>query len=110
MPKSDTDDKPKVTDWITGISTIVLVVITTIYVCFTHRMLSQGQSQLALAKDPVVTVEPEGQVEGKVGQFTLTLRNLGLSDLHNVRIYEDYFVSLTPSGEPITLTRFGGYS
>lgn len=110
MPPVDGSDKPKITDWITGISTVILVIITMVYVFLTHRMLNQGQSQLALSQDPVIVVEPAEDAQGEAGEFNLTLRNLGLSEVHDVRIYEDYFVSLTPKGGPIRLTRFGMFS
>ena len=102
--------KPMITDWIIGISTLFLVIITAIYVVFTHQMLKETKKQVSLTQDPVIRILPEEDVKGNIGLFDLYLLNSGLSDLVDIRIYEDYFVSLTSQGGPITLHRFGPFS
>ncbi len=110
MPETSHSEKPKITDWIMGISTSILVVITAIYVIFSYQILQDGRRQLSLAQDPVIRILPEDDVAAEVGSFELSISNQGLSDLSKIRIYEDYFVSLTPKGGPITLHRFGMFS
>jgi len=110
MPKTSNSDKPKITDWIMGISTVMLVFITMTYVVFTYQILKDGRRQLPLAQDPVIRIVPEDDVVGEVGSFELSISNQGLSDLSRMRIFEDYFVSLTPKGGPIKLHRFGLFS
>jgi hypothetical protein len=99
-----------ITDWITGISTLVLVIITAIYVILTQQMLRETKRQVSLAQDPVVRIVPEEGIKGEVGFFELYVLNSGISDLTDVRIYEDYFVSMTVEDGPITLHRFGSFS
>lgn len=95
------------TDWITSLSTVVLVIITGIYVVLSHEILTETRRQVALTQDPVIRVLPEEAVEGDIAKFDLEVINTGVPDVSDVRIYEDYFVSLTPPQGPITLTRFG---
>ena len=80
------------------------------YVWLTYCLLAQGRSQLVLSQNPVIVVEPAEDAQGEVGEFNLSLRNLGLSKVQDIRIFEDYFVGMTLKGGPIRLTRFGMFS
>ena len=95
------------TDQIISISTVALVIITGIYVILTHKILTETRRQAALNQDPVIRVLPEENVKGEIAKFDLEIANTGIADVSDVRIYEDYFVSLTPPQGPITLNRFG---
>jgi len=95
------------TDWIISISTVVLVIITGVYVILTHKTLTETRRQAALTQDPVIRVLPEEDVKGEIAKFYLEIANTGIADVSDVRIYEDFFVSLTPPQGPITLNRFG---
>lgn len=95
------------TDWIISISTVVLVIITGVYVILTHKTLTETRRQAALTQDPVIRVFPQEDVKGEIAKFDLEIANTGIADVSDVRIYEDYFVSLTPPQGPITLNRFG---
>lgn len=94
-------------DWITSIATVVLVVITAIYVVLTYTTLQETRRQVALTQDPIVRILPEEDVKGEIAKFTLEIVNTGIADVSDVRIYADYFVSLTAPQGPITLNRFG---
>jgi hypothetical protein len=67
----------------------------------------QFRSQLEVAAEPVVRVLPEVMVQGDVAKFDLKIENRGIAHIRDLKIYEDYFVSLTPPDGPTTLTRFG---
>lgn len=110
MRSKETSNKPKITDWISGISTFILVIITAVYVILTFKILTKSENELVLSQEPVVIIMPDETVRGGVGEFELTLQNIGLSDLKDIEIFEDYFVSLTPKGGRIQLIRFGSYS
>ena len=58
-------------------------------------------------QDPVVRVLPEEDVKGEVAKFNLEIKNTGIADVGGLKVYEDYFVSLTPLNGPITLNSFG---
>ncbi len=66
-----------------------------------------AKSQLILSESPKILIEPSNEVKGSIGEFELFLKNLSLADLYDIRIYEDYFVSLTPKDGPTKLIRFG---
>lgn len=66
-----------------------------------------AKSQLILSESPKILIEPSDEVKGSIGEFELFLKNLSLADLYDIRIYEDYFVSLTPKDGPTKLIRFG---
>lgn len=110
MRLKETSNKPKITDWISGISTFILVIITAVYVILTFKILTKSENELVLSQEPVVVIMPAEIVRGDVGEFELTLHNIGISDLKEIEIFEDYFVSLTPKGGNIQLNRFGPYS
>lgn len=105
--KNEQSDKPKITDWIIGVSTPILVIVTIIYVVFTYQIIRETRKQVALAQDPVIRILPEEDVKGEVGLLKLSLLNDGLSDVKDIQIYEDYFVSSTPRGGPVRLQRYG---
>lgn len=65
------------------------------------------KTQLAVAVDPVVEIIPSDNVIGKEGNFELFIRNIGLSDLYDIRIYEDYFVTETLDDGDIQLISVG---
>ncbi|MBL7198058.1 MAG: hypothetical protein ISS47_08155 [Candidatus Omnitrophica bacterium] len=99
----------KIKDWInvlspliTALATIALVIVTIIYV----RLL---YNQNALQQDPILKINPnEWSIKGKSqGVFNLTLYNTGVSDVSNIRIFEDYFVPATDN--PLALYRVGSY-
>ncbi len=97
------------TDWIISISTVVLVIITGVYVILTHKTLTETRRQAALTQDPVIRVLPEEDVKGEIAKFDLEIANTGIADVSDVRIYEGYFVSLTPPQGPITLKQIRSY-
>jgi len=101
------DGSNMITDWIISISTVVLVIITGVYVVLTHKTLTETRRQVALTQDPIIRVFPEEDVKGEIAKFNLEIANTGIADVSDVRIYEDYFVSLTTPQGPITLNRFG---
>jgi len=109
MESEQPTNKPKITDWISGISTVILVIITSIYVYLTFDLVKHSENEFSLSQDPVIEIIPSEDVEGKEGDFKLWLRNLGLSAVKEIEIYEDYFVSLTPNGKNIQLYRFGPF-
>lgn len=97
----------KITDWIISLATVVLAIITGIYIFLTYQTLTEIRRQAALTQDPIIRVLPEEDVKGDIARFDLKLMNTGVADVYDVRIYEDYFISLTPPQGPITLNRFG---
>lgn len=50
------------------------------------------------------------RVKGAVGEFELTLNNLNLAVLHDIRIYEDYFITKTLDNNSIQLNSIGIFS
>lgn len=88
--------------------------VIAVVACFTtlwtwNASHSLSRQQLALAATPHIEVLPTEVVEGDIGKFQLTLLNPGPADLDNVRVYEDYFVSLTPPDGTISFHRFGAF-
>jgi hypothetical protein len=71
---------------------------------------SISKQQIILSETPIVLIEPAEIIKGTVGEFKISLINHGLADLTDIKIYEDYYVSLTPMNGPITLYRFGPFS
>jgi hypothetical protein len=96
-----------VADWITSVATVVLAIITVIYVCLTYKILTETRRQVALTQNPIVTILPEENVEGEEAKFNLDLVNTGVTDVYDIRIYEDYFGCLTPPQGPTTFHKFG---
>jgi len=70
-------------------------------------ILKETLRQTALVQNPVVRVLPEEEVYGEVAKFDLEIKNTGIADVGDLKIYEDYFVSLTPPKGLITFNRFG---
>jgi hypothetical protein len=103
-------NKPKITDWISGISTLILVIITGVYVYLTFDLIEQNKNQFSISQDPVIEILPKETIKGHIGDLELWLNNLGISDINEIEIFEDYFVSLKPQGGNIQLYRFGPFA
>lgn len=81
-------------------STLVLAILTGIYVSLTKTMLDEVGKQTVLASPAVLTLEPEFQVKGKPGIFDLEIRNRGLSEVSDIQLDEDYYVLIAPKDGP----------
>ena len=66
-----------------------------------------ANAQLAIAIDPTIEVTPSDIVKGKGGEFELSIRNPSLSDLTDIAIYKDFFVTETLGAERVQLTTIG---
>ena len=96
-------DKISWPSWVTAIATIILVIVTALYV---HLLYSQNKLQ----QDPILKINPnKWSIKGKdIGIFDLSIQNTGISDVTNVRIFEDYFIVV--KNEYLTLYRIGPYA
>jgi hypothetical protein len=99
----------RLTDVINCIATVTVAIATVVYVCLTYRLLRQMQVQAALATPPALRILPEDRVKGEPGSFTLTMQNVGLSDIDDLQLFYDYLVVLQPPSQPLTITRYGGF-
>ncbi len=99
----------KFKDWInifspliTAVATVALVVVT---ICYVNLL----QKQTALHEDPILKINPnEWSIAGESpGVFTLKIYNTGVSDVRNVRIYQDCFVPIADS--PLVISKVGNY-
>ena len=91
---------------VSAISAVTAIVLTLVNLSITSRA---NERQLALSATPEILVQPSEIVRGKIGEFDLRITNQSLADLQDIRIYEDYFVSQTLKGGPITCHRFGAF-
>jgi hypothetical protein len=102
MKASDWLQKNKIYfETIVGISLMIMA----LFVSYSQYKIAK--SQLILSESPKILIEPSNEVKGSIGEFELFLKNLSFADLYDIRIYEDYFVSLTPKDGPTKLIRFG---
>lgn len=102
-----TEKDVKVTDIITVFWTTILVIATLYYAFITKNILESMNRQVVLTQSPIIKISPEDQVIGQLGDFTLTIINTGISDVIDIDIYWDPFLSLQPNGEPVRFYRFG---
>lgn len=68
------------------------------------------EQQTILSQDPIIKVTPESDVRGNVADFTFQLVNVGVPNVTDVKIYEDYFVALKQANNTLTLYKFGIYT
>jgi len=68
---------------------------------------NERETLLMVQSPPSLVIIPEDIVEGSPGKFQLSLTNRGLSDVSQIKIYEDYYVALSAKDEPIKLYEFG---
>ncbi|MBL7131433.1 MAG: hypothetical protein ISS45_08555 [Candidatus Omnitrophica bacterium] len=66
-----------------------------------------ARHQLILSENPRILIEPSETVKGSIGEFELSIRNPSLAELYDIRIYEDYFVTMTLEDGSIKLARIG---
>ena len=57
--------------------------------------------------ESVIKLSPEGNVEGSLANFELTIENISLSKIVDIEIYENYFVAIKNQEAPINLIQFG---
>ena len=60
---------------------------------FKHSV--ERKKQLAISVQPQIEISPKEYVEGDNGEFELSIFNQSPIDIINVRIYEDYFYSVS---------------
>lgn len=92
---------------INSASTVILVLVTTVYVILTFMLVNSTHSQLELTQEPTLSIEPEKMVSGEIADFILEIKNRGVAGVTDIEIYQDYFVALKPPDEPLALYRFG---
>lgn len=66
-----------------------------------------ARNQLILSENPRILIEPSEVVKGSIGEFKLFVRNVSLAELYDIRIYEDYFVTMAQEDGSISLVRMG---
>lgn len=84
-----------------------MVLVTGYYVHLTSKMLQENRKQVEVMQKPTVRIFPDSMVKGEIGLFTLSISNTGLSDVTNIGIYEDYFVSITSKEKSTIFYPFG---
>jgi hypothetical protein len=92
------------------LETIAAILLSVMAVIVSISQNTIAEKQLILSEIPIISIEPSEDVKGNIGEFELSLRNLSLADLYDIRIYEDYFVSLTSKDGPTELLRFGWFN
>jgi hypothetical protein len=97
----------KITDWIISIATVVLVIITAIYVVLTYSLLEETRKQAVLTQDPVIRILPEEDVHGDRARFDLEVSNTGIGDVSDLKIYEDYFIVFKSEERGIIFHKIG---
>lgn len=68
------------------------------------------QQQTVLSQDPIIKVTPENNVRGNIADFNFQLVNVGIPNVSDIKIYEDYFVALKQANNTLTLYKFGVYT
>jgi len=92
---------------ISSLAAVLAIGLTIVNIFISNAAIKK---QVALSVTPQIRILPSDDVKGKIGEFELTLSNPSPANFTNVRVYEDYFVSLTPKGGRITCHRFGSFS
>ena len=102
---------------ITAIATVALVCATVALVYATMSLVEITKNytdllyeQSILQQDPILKISPnKWSIRGESeGVFNLELCNTGISDVSNIRIFEDYFIPATDN--PLSLSRVGIYN
>lgn len=95
---------------ITAIATVALVCATMSLVEITKNYTDLLYNQSILQQDPILKISPnKWSIRGESeGAFNLELYNTGISDVSNIRIFEDYFIPATDN--PLSLSRIGIYN
>ena len=97
----------KVTDIVSLILTAFLVIATIVYVDLTNKILNTNNNQIVLSHDPVVEIENKEIEDQKDCKTELIIENKGISDVIDVELYVDYFLSNTTK-ENITSVQYVG--
>ncbi len=66
--------------------------------------------QSILSQDPLIAIFPEKIIKADNRIFEISIKNTGVPDISNVRIYVDYFVAIKDKNNSVTLNRPGGIS
>lgn len=95
---------------ITAIATIALVWATISLAKITENYTDLLYEQNILQQDPILKISPnKWSIRGESeGVFNLELCNTGISDVSNIKIFEDYFIPATDN--PLSLSRIGIYN
>lgn len=88
---------------LTALATIALVVVTIVYIWILNE-------QVKIQQDPILKINPTDHfIHSEIrGIFELCVYNTGVTDISNIRIFEDYFVAVQDN--PIVLHRIGVYA
>lgn len=103
----------KTRDWLEKnkifFETIAAILLSTMALSVSCTQSKIARNQLILSENPRIIIEPSEDVKGSVGEFKLFVRNVSLAELYDIRIYEDYFVTMTQEDDSISLARMGAF-
>jgi hypothetical protein len=89
--------------------TIAAVLLSFMAILVSCSQSEIAKNQLILSENPIILVEPSGIVKGSTGEFKLFIENISLTELYNIRIYEDYFAVITQANNLINLVTMGPF-
>lgn len=93
------NEKP--TDYVIALAAIAAVIVSAFQTFMTQSTLEEMKRQTLLDRPPNIRILPEEMANGERGKFELELFNSGVSDIANIRIYEDYLIcSNRPNAVP----------
>ncbi|MFC2092467.1 hypothetical protein ACFLSV_01080 [Bacteroidota bacterium] len=87
--------------------TVTAVLLALMAISVSYFQCNISKNQLAISVEPRLLIEPSEIVKGSIGEFELTIKNPSLAEIYDVRIYEDYFVTLTNDDNRVQLIRIG---
>jgi len=69
-----------------------------------------AKNQLILSTNPRILIElPKYGMGSSPGELKMFIKNVGLSELYDIRVYEDYFVTATQQNGSLGLVEVGGF-
>ncbi|MCX5678935.1 MAG: hypothetical protein NTY76_07535 [Candidatus Omnitrophica bacterium] len=68
-----------------------------------------ARNQLVLSGNPIILIEPSDTVKGSIGEFKISVKNISMAELYDIRIYEDYFVTMAQENGSINLVSVGAF-
>lgn len=79
--------------------TIALLVVTVFQLIVMFGQWYEGRKQNILSQDPIIEVSPDnGFINGNKFVFDIPVKNLGISDVKDIHIYEDFYIASGKNG------------
>lgn len=87
--------------------TIAVILLSIMALIVSSSQLKIAKHQLLLSEDPILICYPPQKGNDTPGKINITIENPSMSDLYEIKIFEDYFLATNPTNKNLKLIRYG---